>query len=211
MFAYCNNAPINRFDNCGNIPKEIFECGFLNETYYGGGGSFSPGACYSAAVGKQLKKLAVDLSINARKELEKIEGDGTLSVGLSLSGVLGGGIGGSIAIVIDRFGNIGLVISASGITGSPSSGSSVFASVTNAPGVSYSAGESFQTGFSGNVLGVQAGLEHASFSDRDGNSYHGMSVNFGLGATTGAEWHTSWQGSVVLFQINLYDLVFPYK
>lgn len=115
--------------------------------------------------------------------IDEVESEilGTFSVGGTAA--LFGGPGGAVSFggVFDKQGNVGVAVTGGIGGGTPSVGTGVYLSVTDAPTIYHLAGKSVVFGASINVLGGSLGLDYTAFKDSDGITlYSGWTVTISL-------------------------------
>jgi len=123
----------------------------------------------------------------------------TNEVGISVSGALGARASGSVGIAADCYGNIGIVLSGGGGTGTPNASVGVYSTRTNAPQIDLLSGKSVQIGGAVGPVGVDV----VGFCNpNSGEAYYGISTNVGMSLVS-ADLHASIEHSTV---INMKDL-----
>ena len=181
LFIYAANNPVNNMDPSGNwIIKNAIKW-----------------------VAKNVVKPVVSF---VRETISKL--DTTQTKGVSANAVGGVGVSGSIGVTTDTKGNIGIIITTSAVTGSPSAGVSLFENVTNAPDIYKQRELSAAIGGSVNtVIGPSIGAEYNAFQDAiTGDNYSGITASVGLGVSIPPEFHISASYSWV-YGFNVYDIL----
>jgi len=169
-----------------------------------------------ASVAKEILKaymgikviLPATLAMISMQEIGRLIDKGTISVGVSLTGVYLGGATVNGGLVVDHAGDVGIIITHGGYAGTPSASAVGFASISNADSIKGLEGQSFEIGGSGGV-GLSVGGEACIFTD---NITHepklAVNLNIGAGVTPiilPAEGHAGIVNSTVMEAFNVFD------
>ena len=143
-----------------------------------------------------------------KKEQTQKNGDGTLTVGFTISGAFGVGVSYSTGVTLDQKGNVGFSGTINGGGGFPSAGAGGFASITNAPNIFKQEGLGFAIGGSGGPGVIAVGGDYNMLVDQaEGKTYHGgtFSATVGLYPTV-VEVHGE-VGTTKVRGCNIYDVL----
>ena len=185
-YTYCNNNPINFFDNDGEIPEWV----------------------------KKLIKSVAATANEILHELEdKIDDiDLTYSSGIAISATPSAfAFSGTGCISVDTKGNIAIQYSLDGSihTGTPSAAVSAYGSITNASSVDKLDGPYYIAGGSAAALvegvPIYGGIDGLLLHDEKNDAYfYGLSQKIGTGVP-GAEVHSGWGETWTIWRTNLFE------
>lgn len=152
--------------------------------------------------------IPTDLAVMSMKALcDKID-QGTIGVGVSLTGVWLGGLTGNTGLVMDKNGDVGIIYTGGGYAGTPSLSLVGFATISNAEDIMSLQGESFEAGGAAGEV-VSLGGEIGVFTEKkSGKTKFAVNLNAGVGLTPPIlplEGHAGITTSEVEELFNLFD------
>ena len=132
--------------------------------------------------------------------------EGTFAYGITGLAAFGASATASVAVVWDKKGNTGIMLTTGAGGGTPSASFGALYSFTNAPTIDKLNGVSSQYGGSASYY-VSIGGEFTMFEDSSTNKiYTGGTLTVGMGTPTVAEAHSDLTNSWVICQNNIYDI-----
>ena len=152
--------------------------------------------------------LPASLSMLSLEGLCKLIDQGTITIGASLTGVALIGGTGNVGVVMDMDGDIGIIYTYGGYSGTPSASIVAFASISSADDLADLNGQSFEVGGSGGEV-VTIGGEFCTFVGKQSEkTSFAVNLNVGVGITPPmfpAEGHAGIVNSIVDEKFNLFD------
>lgn len=153
--------------------------------------------------------LPASVYMLSMKKLCDLIDHGTISLGLtgSVSSLGAGGPTGSVGLVMDASGDVGLITTYGVFAGTPQMNMSAFASISNADNIEDLAGTVFEVGGSGGEL-VSVGGEVATVVSEDNKLSVAVNLNVGIGIPVPGipfEFHAGLSTSEVERLFNIFD------